>query len=63
MSKFLALGILLGVVGMFSMQAQTKSISKNNEYVTLALKKIETSIKDIYDEIGAEQHDLNFEAF
>ena len=63
MSKFLALGILLGVVGMFSMQAQTKSISKNNEYVTLALKKMETSIKDIYDEIGAEQHDLNFEAF
>ncbi|MDO4229212.1 MAG: murein L,D-transpeptidase catalytic domain family protein [Capnocytophaga sp.] len=39
--------------------------SKKNskEYVALALEKIETSIKDVYDEIGAEEYGLNFEAF
>lgn len=36
---------------------------RSKEYVSLALKKMETSIRDIYDEIGAEQYDLNFEAF
>ncbi|MFK8281697.1 murein L,D-transpeptidase catalytic domain family protein [Capnocytophaga cynodegmi] len=35
----------------------------SKEYVTLALKKMETNIKDVYDEIGAEEYDLNFEAF
>lgn len=40
-----------------------KDSISSKEYVSLALKKMETNIKDVYDEIGAEQHDLNFEAF
>lgn len=36
---------------------------RTKEYVSLALKKMETSIRDVYDEIGGEENNLNFEAF
>lgn len=42
---------------------KVKDSINSKEYVSLALKKMETSIKDVYDEIGAEEYDLNFEAF
>lgn len=63
MGKFLVLISVLGWVGTGALQAQIKASAKGNEYVTIALKEIETNIKDIYDEIGAEHYDLNFQAF
>lgn len=49
----------------FVIQAQTKKNTKDtdNQYVTFALKKVETSIKAIYDEIEAEEYGLDFEVF
>lgn len=75
MYKVLSRGILLFVfiVTTHLLEAKTtdfeqvrdslKSNKNSKEYVALALKKIETNIKDVYDEIGAEEYGLNFEAF
>ncbi|MFJ1262297.1 murein L,D-transpeptidase catalytic domain family protein [Capnocytophaga canis] len=36
---------------------------RSKEYVSLALKKMENNIKELYDEVEGEYYDLNYEAF
>lgn len=66
---FLFICFLIGVAPLSILRAENQrsmflsdSLSSKGR-VTLALKKMETDIQQLYDEIGAEEYDLNFDAF